>query len=186
MKIVPLSRAHLKGAVKLHRSSRPWCYRGKNAACVLRAFYDACANRDYTVGTVALEAGKVVGVMCGATDPTAPAEWLRRRRPWRSFGARLLGGPNMARGGWEREVLEAAGAEGPSVYLLAAVTAEGTSADDVATLFDFFAAAAASRGARRVVAPAAAPDERLRRVGFDPAAAFDPREGAPLLYVRSI
>ena len=183
---VPLNRSHLKGAVGLHRASRPWCYRGKDAAFVLRAFYDACANRDHTVGTAGLEGEEVVGVACGTTDPAAPAAWLRKRRPWRSLAARVAGGADMALGGWNREVFADAGAQGRSAYLLAAVTAEGLSEGDVATMFDFFAAAASSRGASRIYAPAAAPDERLLKVGFEPTEGSASREGAPLLYVRGL
>lgn len=186
MKTVPLNRSHLKGAVELHRAARPWCYRGRDAAYVLRAFYDAYANRDYTVGTAGLEGGRVAGVACGTTNPAGPAEWLRRRRPWRSWAARVAGGTGMALGGWGREVFADAEAQGRVAYLLAAVTAEGLSEGDVATLFDFFAAAAASRGASRIYAPAAAPDERLLKVGFEPAEGFASREGAPLLYVRGL
>ena len=140
---VPLNRSHLKGAVGLHRASRPWCYRGKDAAFVLRAFYDACANRDHTVGTAGLEGEEVVGVACGTTDPAAPAAWLRKRRPWRSLAARVAGGADMALGG-------------------------------------------SSRGASRIYAPAAAPDERLAKVGFEPIEGFASRESAALLYVRGL
>ena len=186
MKTVPLNRSHLKGAVELHRAARPWCYRGGNARYVLRAFYDAYANRDYTVGTAGLEGKEVVGLACGTTDAAAPAEWLKRRRPWRSLAARVAGGANMALGGWNREVFTAAEAQGRAAYLLAAVAAEGLSEGEVATMFDYFAAAASSRGASRIYAPAAAPDERLQKVGFEPAEGFASREGAPLLYVRGL
>jgi len=183
---VPLNRSHLKGAVELHRATRPWCYRGKDAAFVLRAFYDAYANRDHTVGTAGLEGEKVVAVACGATDPAAPAEWLKKRRPWRSLAARVAGGANMALGGWSREDIADAEAQGRAVFLLAAAAAEDLSEGDVGTLFDTFAAAASSRGASRVYAPAAAPDERLLKVGFETVEGFASREGAPIRYVRKL
>lgn len=183
---VPLNRSHLKGAVGLHRASRPWCYRGKDAAFVLRAFYDACANRDYTVGTAGLEGKEVVGVVCGTTAAAAPAAWLKKRRPWRSLAARVAGGADMALGGWNREVFADAEGQGRAVFLLAAAAAEGLSEEDAGDMFDFFAAAASSRGASHVYAPAAAPDERLLKVRFEPVEGFASREGAPLLYVRGL
>ncbi len=168
MKVVPLNRSHLRGAVELHRSTRPWCYRGKNARCVLRAFYDAYANRDYTVGTAASEGGSVVGVACGTTDLAAPARWLARRRRWRSLCARVTGGADMALGGWDAAALARASADARRPgYLLGAATADALSEDDVGATFDVFAASFASRGVSRVFAPAAAPDERLARVGFE-------------------
>jgi hypothetical protein len=167
LKVVPLNRSHLRGAVELHRSTRPWCYRGKNARRVLRAFYDAYANRDYTAGTAALEGASVVGVACGTTDLAAPARWLARRRPWRSLCARVTGGADVALGGWDAAALARASADTPRPgYLLAAATADALSEDDVGAMFDAFAASLASRGVSRVFAPAPAPDERLARVGF--------------------
>lgn len=183
---VPLNRSHLKGAVELHRASRAWCYRGKDAAFVLRSFYDAYANRDFTVGTAGLEGTRVVGVVCGATDPAAPVEWLKRRRPWRSLGARLFGGSDMALGGWAPDALAGAGGGGRAVHLLAAATADGLGDDDVASLFDHFAAAASSRGAGRIVAPAEAPDERLLKVGFEAFEGVASGEGPQLLYLREL
>lgn len=183
---VPLNRSHIRGAVELHRASRPWCYRGKDAAFVLRAFYDACANRDFTVGTAGLEGKKVVGLACGATDFAAPAAWLKGRRPWRSLAARAAGGANMVLGGWSREDFAGAETGGRAVFLLAAVTAEGLSAGDVGTIFDTFAAAASSRGASIIYAPAPALDERLLEVDFEPVEGFASREGAPLLYARKL
>jgi hypothetical protein len=181
---VPLNRSHLKGAVELHRASRPWCYRGKNAAFVLRAFYDAYANRDFTVGTAGLEGKKVVGVVCGATDLAAPAEWLKARRPWRSLGARVFGGAKMALGGWSREDFAEAEAGSRAVFLIAAVAAEGSGEGDWGTMFDTFAAAASSRGASRIVAPA--PDERLLAAGFETVEGLASGEDTPLLYVRKL
>ena len=186
MKTVPLNRSHIRGAVELHRAARPWCYRGKNAAFVLRAFYDACANRDFTVGTAALEGKKVVGVVCGATDLAAPAAWLKSRRPWRSFGARLFGGPDTALGGWAPDALATDIREGRPIFLLAATTADGLNEGDIEKLFDAFAAAASSRGARRIVAPASAPDERLLKVGFETVEGLFSGEDTPLLYVREL
>lgn len=183
---VPLNRSHIRGAVELHRASRPWCYRGKNAAFVLRAFYDACANRDFTVGTAALEGKKVVGVVCGATDLAAPAAWLKSRRYWRSLGARVFGGPDMALGGWTPEALAGAAREARAVFLLAATAAEGLGDDDVTSLFDHFAAAASSRGARRIIAPARAPDESLLKLGFETVEGLSSKEGASLFYVRKL
>jgi len=183
---VPLNRSHLKGAVELHRAAKAYCYRGKDARYVLRAFYDAYANRDYTVGTAGLEGERVVGVACGTTDLAAPGEWLRRRRPWRSLPARLAGGENMARGGWGNEFPADAGAQGRPVYLLSAVAAEALSDEDIANLFGNFAAAAASRGADRIFAPAVAADDRLLQVGFEQAEGLASGEGVPLLYVRGL
>ncbi len=165
---MPLNRSHLRGAVELHRSSRPWCYRGKNTRRVLHAFYDAYANRDYTVGTAALEGASVVGVACGTTDVAAPAHWLARRRRWRSLYARLTGGADIASGGWGAAALARASADTRRPgYLLAAATADALSDDDVGAIFDAFAASLASRGVSRVFAPAAAPEERFLKVGFD-------------------
>lgn len=165
---MPLNRSHLRGAVELHRSTRPWCYRGKNARRVLRAFYDAYANRDYTVGTAALEGASVVGVACGTTDLAAAARWLAGRRPWRSLCARMAGGADMASGGWDAGALARASADTRRPgYLLAAATADALSEDDVGAIFDAFAASLASRGVSRVFAPAAAPEERFLRVGFE-------------------
>gem|GEM_PF-1836700 len=169
MKIVPLNESHVRKVVALHRATRPWCYRGKDAKAVLGAFYDAYANRDYTVGTAALlEGGSVVGVICGTTDLEGPARWLRRRRRWRSFWPRLAGGADMALGGWKAAALAGApaGAARPG-YLLAAVTADGLADADVASAFSAFGAAMASRGAACICAPTAAPDERLVKVGFE-------------------
>jgi hypothetical protein len=168
LKIVPLNRSHLRGAVELHRSTRPWCYRGKNARCVLRAFYDAYANRDCTVGTAALEGASVVGVACGTTNAAAPARWLAGRRRWRSLCARITGGADMASGGWDAAALARASADvrRPG-YFVAAVTADALNENDVGAIFDVFAASLASRGVSRVFAPAAAPDERLALVGFE-------------------
>ncbi|HUV87157.1 MAG TPA: hypothetical protein VMX79_08595 [bacterium] len=186
MKTLPLNRAHVKGAVALHRATRPWCYRGKTARSVLRAFYDAYANRDFTVGTVALEEEGVAGVMCGATDPAGPARWLRRRRRWRSLRPRLVGGADMALGGWDAVTLARAaeGLERPS-YLVAAATAEELTEDGLAALSDAFAAATASRGATHIVAPSAAPDERLAIAGFETVKADIAGEGFAL-YVRKL
>jgi hypothetical protein len=168
LKVVPLNRSHLRGAVELHRSTRPWCYRGKNARRVLRAFYDAYANRDYTVGTAALEGASVVGVACGTTDLAAPARWLAGRRPWRSLCARMTGGADMASGGWDAAALARASADARRPgYFVAAATADALGEDDIGAIFDAFAASLASRGVSRVFAPAAAPDERLARVGFE-------------------
>ena len=183
---VPLNRSHIRGAAELHRASRPWCYRGKDAAYVLRAFYDAYANRDFTVGTAGLDGKKVVGVACGATDLGAAAAWLKSRRPWRSLGARLFGGSDMALGGWAPDALAEAGGEGRTVHLLAAATADDSGDDDVASLFDHFAAAASSRGAGRIVAPAEAPDERLLKVGFETVEGLVSGEDTSLLYVRKL
>jgi hypothetical protein len=160
------------------------CYRGKAAKTVLRAFYDAYANRDFTVGTVALEEGDVVGVMCGATDRAGPARWLRQRRRWRSFWPRLAGGGDMALGGWDAATLARAaeGFERPA-YLVAAA-AGGLAGGDLAVLSDGFTAAVASRGATHIVAPATAPDERLERAGFEPAGAEG--GGALVVYVKKL
>jgi hypothetical protein len=183
LKTLPLNRAHVKGAVALHRATRPWCYRGKTGRGVLRAFYDAYANRDFTVGTVALEDG-VAGVMCGATDPAGAARWLRRRKRWRSLWPRLAGGADMALGGWDAATLARAaeGLERPA-YLVAAATAEELAEDSLAALGDAFAAATASRGATHIVAPSAAPDERLATAGFETVKADTAGEGFAL-YVR--
>lgn len=185
MKTFPLNGAHVRGVVALHRATRAWCYRGKAAKTVLRTFYDAYANRDFTVGTVALEEEDVVGVMCGATDRAGPARWLRQRRRWRSFWPRLAGGADMALGGWDGGTLARAaeGFERP-VYLVAAATAEGLAGDGLAALSDAFTAAVASRGATHIVAPAAAPDERLERAGFEPAGAEG--GGALVIYVKKL
>jgi hypothetical protein len=184
LKTMPLNRAHVRRAVALHRATRPWCYRGKTARSVLRAFYDAYANRDFTVGTAALEGEDIVGVMCGATDPAGPARWLRRRRRWRSFWPRLAGGPDMALGGWDAAVLTGAaeGCERP-VYLVAAATSEDLTEDGLAALRGAFAAAAASRGAAYIVAPAAAPDERLELAGFEK---LDGGVEGLVIYVRKL
>jgi hypothetical protein len=183
---VPLNRSHIRGAVELHRASRPWCYRGKKASYVLRAFYDAYANRDFTVGTAGLESKKVVGVVCGATDLGAPAAWLKSRRPWRSLAARAAGGANMALGGWSREDFAEAEAGSRAVFLIAAVAAEGSGEGDWGTMFDTFAAAASSRGASSIFAPAPAPDERLLKVGFEAVEGVTSGESAQLLYVRKL
>jgi hypothetical protein len=183
---VPLNRSHIRGAVELHRASRPWCYRGKKASYVLRAFYDAYANRDFTVGTAGLESKKVVGVVCGATDLGAPAAWLKSRRPWRSLAARAAGGANMALGGWSPDALAGVKNEGRPIYLLAAVTGDDLGDDAVGTLFDTFAAAASSRGASSIFAPAPAPDERLLKVGFEAVEGVTSGESAQLLYVRKL
>jgi hypothetical protein len=162
-----LNRAYVKGAVELHRATRPWCYRGKAGRGVLRAFYDAYANRDFTVGTVALEDG-VTGVMCAATDPEGAALWLSRRKRWRSLWPRLTGGADMALGGWDAATLAQA-AEGfyRPAFLVAAATAENVTGDGLAALGDAFAAATASRGVTHIVAPSAAADERLGFAGFE-------------------
>jgi hypothetical protein len=120
LKIVPLNQSHAGKVAALHRATRPWCYRGKDAKAVLRAFYDAYANRDYTVGTVAVEEGGVVAAACGTTDLEGPARWLKRRRRWRSLWPRLVGGADMALGGWNAAALARvpAGAARPG-YLLA-------------------------------------------------------------------
>lgn len=168
MTIVPLDQSHVRDVVALHRATRPWCYRGKDAEVVLRAFYDAYANRDYTVGTAAFEEGGVVAVVCGTTDLEGPARWLRQRRRWRSLWPRLVGGAEMALGGWDAGALArvSAGTARPG-YLLAAATADGLTEVDVADAFAAFAAAMASRGAGHICAPTATPDERLVKVGFE-------------------
>ena len=168
MNVVPLNGSHLAGIVALHRATRPWCYRGKDAKGVLRAFYDAYANRDYTVGTVAVEEGGVVAAACGTTDLEGPARWLRRRRRWRSLWPRLVGGADMALGGWDGAALARASAGfGRPGYLLAAATAGGLTDADVADVFAAFAAAMASRGAACICAPTATADERLVKAGFE-------------------
>jgi hypothetical protein len=184
LNVVPLNRAHLEGAVALHRATRPLCYRGKTGRAVLRAFYDAYANRDFTVGTAALEEAEVVGVMCGTTDPTGPARWLWRRRRWRSLWPRLAGGAKMALGGWDVATLaQAAGdIERPAFLLAAAV--EQPAEEGWAALTGAFAAAAASRGATHVVAPSGAPDERLIEAGFERAG--ERGNGLLVAYVRRL
>lgn len=186
MKTLPLNRAYVKGAVTLHRTTRPWCYRGKAGRGVLRAFYDAYANRDFTVGTVALDEERVAGVMCGATDPAGAARWLSRRKRWRFLWPRLMGGADMALGGWDAATLvrAAEGLERPA-YLVAAATAEDLTEDGLAALGDAFAAATASRGATHIVAPSAAPDERLERAGFEKTDAGGIPEGFAF-YVRKL
>lgn len=168
MKIAPLNGSHVRRVVALHRETRPWCYRGKEAGVVLRAFYDAYANRDYTVGTAAFDGSTVVAVICGATDLEGPARWLRQRRRWRSLWPRLVGGAEMALGGWDGAALAraSAGTARPG-YLLAAATGDGLTEVDVAEAFAAFAAAVASRGAGVICAPTATPDGRLLNVGFE-------------------
>jgi hypothetical protein len=167
MRLVPLNRSHLGGAAALHRDGLVWGYRGKRGKGVLRRFYDAYANRDYSVGTAALEGAEVVGVVCGTTDPGAPAKWLKRRRPWRSLGPRLFGGADMATAGWNPAALAGAGIEGRPVYLIAAAVAADAGADDLKALMDGFEAAAASRGATHIVVPAESEDEDWPFFGFD-------------------
>jgi hypothetical protein len=55
--------------------------------------------------------------------------------------------------------------------------------DSLAALGDAFAAATASRGATHIVAPSAAPDERLATAGFETVKADTAGEGFAL-YVR--
>jgi hypothetical protein len=185
LNVVPLNRAHVVEAVALHRATRPWCYRGKTGRAVLGAFYDAYANRDFTVGTVALEEGQVVGVMCGATDPTGPARWLRERRRWRSLCSWLAGGVNVALGGWDVGALaRAAGDIERPAFLVSAAMTEKAAKEGLTALSGAFAAAAASRGATHIVAPSAAPDERLVEAGFEPGAA--PGNGSLVAYVRGL
>jgi hypothetical protein len=185
LEVVPLNRAHLEGAVALHRATRPLCYRGQTGKAVLRAFYDAYANRDFPVGTAALEGGEIVGVMCGATDPTGPARWLRRRRRWRSLCPRLAGGANMALGGWDVAALaQAAGDIERPAFIIAATSAGKAAREVLAALTGAFAAAAASRGATHVVAPSGAPDERLIEAGFERAGARG--NGLLVAYVKKL
>lgn len=168
MEVVPLNRSHVAGAVALHRKVKPRCYRGKSSPAVLRAFYEAYANRDYTVGTAAVaEGGEVVAVVCGTTRPEAPEQWLRRRRPWRSLAARILGGAAMATGGWPVEILNQWGErEKAAVFVVSAVWPENRGADQVRTIFEYFEAASASRGAGSVVAPSLGPEEKWEELGY--------------------
>jgi len=169
VEVVPLNRSHVAGAVALHRSSRPRCYRGKNAPVVLRSFYEAYANHDYTVGTAAVaEGGEIVAVVCGTTRPEAPAQWLRERRPWRSLAARTLGGAAMATGGWPVEVLKrSVEEEKPVIFVLSAVWREDLGADQVRKVFEYFEAASASRGAASVLTPSLGPEEGWEELGFN-------------------
>jgi hypothetical protein len=168
VEVVPLNKAHVAGAVALHRSVRPRCYRGKNAPAVLRAFYGAYANRDYTVGTAAVaEGGEVVAVVCGVTRPEAPARWLRRRRPWRSLAARAFGGAAMATGGWPAGVLDAwTEEEETAIVILSAAWREDVNADEVRKVFEYFEAASASRGAGSACAPSTRPEEGWEDLGY--------------------
>jgi hypothetical protein len=186
LQTLPLNRAYVKGAVALHRATRPWCYRGKAGRGVLRAFYDAYANRDFTVGTVAVEKGDVAAVMCGATDLAGAAWWLSRRRRCRALWPRLVGGADMALGGWDAATLAGAaeGLERPA-YLVAAATAEDVTEEGLAAVGGAFAAAAASRGITHVVAPSGAPDERLGLAGFEKLAAGGTPEEF-VFYVRKL
>jgi hypothetical protein len=183
MRLVALNRSHLRGAAELHGEGRVWCYRGKGGRGVLKRFYDAYANRDFTVGTAGLEGSEVVGVICGTTDAGAPLEWLKRRRPWRSPGPRLFGGAHMPTGGWAPAVLEGAGIEGRPVYLLAAAAAPCVGDNDLKALMAGFEAAAASRGATHVVVPAAKEDEDWSFDGFDVKAA-ETGEGETAFFFR--
>ncbi|UCH78372.1 MAG: hypothetical protein JSU81_00015 [Candidatus Coatesbacteria bacterium] len=184
MEVVPLNKSHVAGAVALHRSSRPRCYRGKNARAVLRSFYEAYANHDYTVGTAAVAEGEeIVAVVCGTTRPEAPAQWLKERRPWRSLAARTFGGAAMATGGWPVEVLSRwVEEEKPVIFVLSAVWREDLGADQVRKVFEYFGAASASRGAALLCAPSLRPEEGWEELGY----ASRREAGRVERYVKSI
>jgi len=177
IKVVPLDRSHVRAAAALHRGASARCYRGKATPGVLRWFYDACANRDYTLAAAALEDGRLVAAACGATRPEAGEAWLARRRRWRALWGRMAGGRDLARGGWPAATLAASAAgEGRAAYLLALVGA----AERLPSLVDAIAAAAASHGATVLVAPALAPDDTFITWGFEAAAG----SGPPFFYRR--
>ena len=155
MKVVPLDRSHVRGAAALHRRGRVWFYRGKAAPCVLRAFYDGYANRDYTLGAVAVTEGNVVAAACAATRADGARRWIRARRPWRSLCARIVGGRDMTQGGIGADYFSAAGADGKPAFLVSLAAAPGVEGDALVQLLDHLAAAAASRGVCRLWAPAA-------------------------------
>jgi len=155
VKVVPLDRSHVRGAAALHRRGRVWFYRGKGAPCVLRTFYDAYANRDYTLGAVAVAEGEVIAAACAATRADGARRWIRARRPWRSLCARIAGGREMATGGLGADYFDAVETEGKPAFLVSLAAAPGVEGDALVQLLDRLAAAAASRGARWLWAPAA-------------------------------
>jgi hypothetical protein len=168
LKVVPLNGSHVRGAVNLHRAAGARCYRGPASPAVLRAFYDAYANRDGAVGTAALAAGDVAAVICGALTAGGPAAWLSRRRRWRALRARLAAGPDLARGGWPVEVLRAAAAgDVNEAFVVSFAAAAEVAAGDIVTLFETFAAAAASHGNGVLAALCEEKTELFEAAGFD-------------------
>jgi len=145
------------------------CYRGSVAPGALYWFYDACANRDFTVGVCALGEGReVLAVACGATSAEGGVGWLRRRRRWRSLIARL-GNRDLALGGWPGDLLTSLADKGRTGYLLSLVASPALAADGVQGVFGVFAAAMASHGVGMLCAPSPKADARLEDLGFRPA-----------------
>jgi hypothetical protein len=168
VKIVPLDRSHVKGAAALHPNGVVWFYRGPADRAVLEWFYDAYANRDFTLGAAAVEGRDVLAAAVACTDLEGAAAWLLSRRRCRSAAARRRGGPEMTRGGIPVGVFTGVtGAGGKAAFFISAVLRRDVAPAVSGDLLKYLAAAAASRGATTLYAPGQGASAELASFGFE-------------------